>query len=41
MLRVWTELESPDDNLRELRSDRNPNCATARERKKERELSRE
>ena len=29
-----TELESPDDNLRELRSDRNPNCGTSRERKK-------
>ena len=34
MLRVRTRLECPEDNLRELTWDRNPNCRIARERKK-------
>ena len=29
--------ECPEDNLRELRGDNNPNCGIAREREKERE----
>ena len=40
MLRVRTGPECPEDNLRELMWDSNPNCGIARERKKrERELS--
>ena len=44
MLRVRTKPECPEDNLRELTLDSNPNCGIAREREKkerERELSRE
>ena len=40
MLRVRTGPECLEDNLRELRSDSNPNCGMARERgkkKKEKE----
>ena len=41
MLRVRTRPECPEDNLRELTRDSNPNCGTARVRKKERERERE
>ena len=34
LLRVGTMPECPEDNLRELTWDRNPNCGIARERKK-------
>ena len=37
LLRVRTGPECPEDNLRELMWDSNPNCGIARERKKERE----
>ena len=36
MLRVRTRPECPEDNLRELMWDSNPNCGIARERKKKR-----
>ena len=43
LLRVRPRPECPEDNLRELTQDSNPNCGIARERedqkKKERELS--
>ena len=42
LLRVGTGPECPEDNLRELTGESNPNCGIAKERKKrERELSRE
>ena len=43
LLRVRTRPECPEDNLRELTRDSNPNCGIVREekRKSERELSRE
>ena len=42
MLRVWTGPECPEDNLRELTRDSNPNCGIAKEEKrKERERERE
>ena len=42
LLRVRTGPECPEDNLRELRSDSNPNCGIAREReKKKKERERE
>ena len=34
MFRVRTRPECPDDNLRELRSESNPNCGIARKKKK-------
>ena len=34
MLRVRTKPECPEDNLRELTLDSNPNCGIAREREK-------
>ena len=37
MLRVRTEPDCPEDNLRELTCDSNPNCGIARERNKKRE----
>ena len=37
MLRVRTKPECPEDNLRELTLDSNPNCGIARERERERE----
>ena len=37
MLRVTARPECPEDNLRELTWDNNPNCGIAREKKKERE----
>ena len=41
MLRVWTGPECPEDNLRELTRDSNPNCGIAKEEKrKERERER-
>ena len=36
MLRVRTGPEGPEDNLRELTGDSNPNCEIDRERKKKR-----
>ena len=43
MLRVRTGPECPEDNLRELTRESNPNCGIARERggKKKRERERE
>ena len=41
MLRVRTGPECPEDNLRELRSDSNPNCGMARERGKKKKRERE
>ena len=40
MFRVRTRPECPDDNLRELRSESNPNCGIARKKKKKRERER-
>ena len=34
MLKVWAEPECPENNLKELTWDSNPNCGIARERKK-------
>ena len=31
--------ECPEDNLRELRGDNNPNCGIARERERKREIA--
>ena len=36
LLRVRTRPECPEDNLRELTCDDNPNCGTARERDRKR-----
>ena len=41
MLRVRTGPECPEDNLRELRSDSNPNCGMARERGKKKKREKE
>ena len=36
LLRIRTRPECPEDNLRELTCDDNPNCGTARERDRKR-----
>ena len=36
MLRVRTGPECPEDNLKELTGDNNPNCGIARERRRKR-----
>ena len=41
VLRVRTRPECPEDNLRELTRDSNPNCGITREREKESERERE
>ena len=41
LLRVGTSPECPEDNLRELMWDSNPNCGIAREREKKKERERE
>ena len=41
MLRVRTGFECPEDNLKELTRDSNPNCGIAKEEKKKKERERE
>ena len=41
ILRVWIGPECPEDNLKELMRDNNPNCGIAREREKKKERERE